>query len=141
MGIFLSITSPSQELEQSAVHKAITDLALKVFQYDRAGHMPSLPKLDITFMLSTEGDAPEFQGMRMGAYAEDSHTLFFEIAIPTTISNSGYAEDYVKALLFDAIDNADDYFTELKLSIFNKDEWLAMATSMMDDNTAPLVSH
>ena len=141
MGIFVSVVTPSKELEQSKINKAITDLAVKIYHLKRAGHMPALPKLDISFLLATELDYPDFQGMRMGGDGEDQNSLYCEVAVPLEIIDSSYASDYVAAILFDAIDNADEFFAEMNGIPFDKKEWLAMAMSLVNDERVPEKLH
>ena len=66
MGIYLSVVSPSKDLEQSKINKAITALAMKIHHYKQAGNMPANPQLDISFLLTSDLDKPDFEGMRMG---------------------------------------------------------------------------
>lgn len=141
MGLYIAVMTPSQELDQSDINKAITDIAAMAFLLERAGHTPKSPSLDVTFMLATQSDHPGFQGMRMGAYSEENDTLYFEVSVPWEMANSELAKDYVTAVLFDVVDNADDYFTELNLKIFDKPVWVSMLRSLVNENEAPVLSH
>jgi hypothetical protein len=93
--------------------KAITFFAASIAMEKRIGGFPEGPKLDITFMVSSETESPPFSGMRMGDYDDQNQTLYFETAVPVHLTQSGIAGQYVQAVLEDAVDNAQDYFSEL----------------------------
>ena len=115
-------------------------MAVRLYQLNRAGHAPRAPQVDITFMLSNAGNSPGFQGMRMGGYTEESKILYFEIAVPVEMAYSPFATDYVTAILFDALDNAADFFNEQRI-LFNKPEWQALLRSIVNEDKAPMTSH
>jgi hypothetical protein len=112
MSLYISVNTPSADLDKSPIDEAITFYATSIAMEKRIGSFPVGPKLDITFMLSTQQDAPPFNGMRMGAYDHEDQILYFETAVPVHISQSPLAEQYVQAVLQDAVDNAQDYFSE-----------------------------
>lgn len=141
MGIYLSVVSPSKDLEQSEINKAITALAMKIHHFKQAGHMPASPKLDISFLLTSDLDKPVFEGMRMGGDKTDADSLYCEVAIPLEVVNSDYAADYVNAILFDAIDNANDFFTEMNNSKFDKQVWMSMVMSIINNSGETVVTH
>lgn len=141
MGIYLSVVSPSKDLEQSKINKAITALAMKIHHYKQAGNMPANPQLDISFLLTSDLDKPDFEGMRMGGDKTDADSLYCEVAIPLEVVNSDYAADYVNAILFDAIDNANEFFTEMNNSKFDKQVWMSMAMSIINNTGETVVKH
>ena len=55
--------------------------------------------------------------------------------------NSDYAADYVNAILFDAIDNANEFFTERNNSKFDKQVWMSMAMSIINNTGETVVKH
>ena len=141
MGLYLSVVSPSKDLEQSKINKAITALAMKIHHYKQAGHMPAVPQLDISFLLTSDLDKPDFEGMRMGGDKTDADSLYCEVAIPREVVNSDYAADYVNAILFDAIDNANDIFAEMNNLKFDKQVWMTMAMSIINDGVESMLKH
>jgi hypothetical protein len=122
MSLYISVNTPSADLDKSPIDEAITFYASSIAMEKRVGGFPSGPKLDITFMLSTQQDAPPFTGMRMGAFNHEDQTLYFETAVPVHISQSPLAQQYVQAVLQDAVDNAQDYFNELGVA-FDFYQW------------------
>jgi hypothetical protein len=122
MSLYISVNTPSANLDKSPIDEAIIFYATSIAMEKRIGSFPAGPKLDITFMLSTQDDAPSFNGMRMGAYDDQDQTLYFETAVPIHISQSSHAQQYVQAVLQDALDNAQDYFSEIGVE-FNFDQW------------------
>ena len=123
MSLYISINKPSQEMEKCAIDTAITVLAANAAIERKNGHIPHGPSLDITFMLPHKDDIPPFQGMRMGGYTSENHTLFFESAVPEHIVYSKNASRYVVVALQDAVDNADEFFRSNNIIGFNKEHW------------------
>lgn len=122
MSLFISINTPSKELEKSSIDTAITVLAANAAIEKKGGRLPQGPALDITFMLPNNDDVPPFEGMRMGGYTEDNKTLFFESAVPEHIVFSKHASRYVAATLQDAVDNACEFFSSNNIA-FDKTHW------------------
>lgn len=123
MPLYISMTTPSSELDQSPIDEAITFFASQVAIERRNGNFPSEgPALDITFMLSTQKDTPPFNGMRMGGYTKENNTLYFETAVPTRVSQSSFAARYVAAALQDAVEYATQYFEEYNVD-FDAAHW------------------
>lgn len=122
MSLYISIHSPSKELDKSSIDTAITVLAANTEIERRNGRLPDGPALDITFMLPFENEVPDFSGMRMGGYTEENHTLFFHSAVPKHIVYSENASRYVVLTLQDAIDNAVEFFQDYNIP-FDKTHW------------------
>lgn len=112
MSLYISVNTPSAALAKSPIDEAITFYAASIAMEKRIGSFPEGPKLDITFMLSTLQNTPDFKGMRMGAYDDENQILYFETSVPEHISQSPVAQKYVRAVLQDAIDNAQHFFHE-----------------------------
>lgn len=129
MSLFISVTTPTSAFNECPMDKAITFFAASAVMERRVGNFPSGPELDITFMVTGPNNAPSFQGMRMGGYNEDNHTLYFETAIPPHLNESDAAPRYVQAVLQDAVDNAQDYFNELGVD-FDYDRWLQVVNAL-----------
>lgn len=122
MSLYISVNTPSSVLSKSPIDEAITFYAASIAMEKRVGRFPEGPKLDITFMLSTRQNAPDFKGMRMGAYDNENQILYFETSVPEHISQSPVAQKYVRAVLQDAIDNAQDFFQEHGVK-FEFEQW------------------
>jgi hypothetical protein len=140
MTLYISIKTPSQELSNSAVNDAITFFAAHAAVAKRQGRLPGGPSLDITFLFSGKNEQPDFSGMRMGGYNQDSQTLFFESAVPEHISHSEQAPRYVSLVLQDAIENASEFFKENNID-FNGDQWLRAIKPLIDAHISPQTSH
>lgn len=122
MSLFISVNTPSKELEKSPIDNAITVLAVNAAIEKRSGHLPKGPALDITFMLPSKQDIPPFQGMRMGGFTFENQTLFFESAVPEHIVHSKSASRYVALTLQDAVDNASEFFKDQQIE-FDTVHW------------------
>lgn len=113
MSLYISVTTPDRDLDKSPIDEAITFYATSIAMEKRSGSFPDGPKLDITFLLSSQQELPDFKGMRMGAYDDQKQVLYFETAVPPHITQSPVAPKYVQAVLLDAVDNAQDFFSEI----------------------------
>jgi len=122
MTLHISMTNPGNELSESPIDNAITFLASHIAIEKRQGHLPESPTLDITFMLPSQYETPDFNGMRMGGYTNENKTLYFETAVPATITQSEKAPYYVAMVLEDIINNADEFFTGSDIN-FNAEHW------------------
>jgi hypothetical protein len=140
MRLFVSINSPSQELAKSQIDEAITFIAAHAALESREGHFPLGPALDITFMLSTEADAPPFTGMRMGGYNKEGDTLFFEAAVPEKMSRSDEAPRYVALVMQDMVDNAKQFFDEMHID-FDLDNWKRVIDNLTETAPARATAH
>lgn len=124
MALYISMKTPSRELDKTPIDEAITFMATHIALEKRNGRIPKEgPALDITFMLSTNDDAPPFTGMRMGGFTSENQTLFFETAVPEAMSRSDSAPEYVMAVVQDAVDHAIQYFAENDIK-FDSASWL-----------------
>ncbi len=136
MTLSISLKTASAELGDSAITKAITQLASRVALSHRHGSLPSEPALDVTFMLPGKLEKPAFSGMRMGGYEPMAKTLFFEIAVPEHILFSAQSHQYAAAALQDVVANAGDFFAEHELQ-FNALQWQQCVNRILDTTTAP----
>ena len=110
MSLFISSATASSELNQSAINEAISQLAVSVALAKQQGSFPEGPSLDITFMIPGKFEKPEFTGMRMGGYSDESATLFFERSVPEFIIHSDMAKEYVAIVMQDVLDHASEFF-------------------------------
>jgi len=140
MKLYVSMNSPSQDLAKSPIDEAITSVAAQAAMAHRRGRFPAGPALDITFMLSSKEDAPPFTGMRMGNYSKEGDTLYFEAAVPETLTQSEHAPRYVALAMQDMVDNAKLYFDELHVD-FDLDRWKRVIDSLSGGETGKTVTH
>lgn len=110
MSLFISSAMASSELNESAINQAISQLAMSVALAKQQGGIPAGPSLDVTFMLPGQFDKPDFTGMRMGGYSDESDTLYFERSVPEYILQSDMAKEYVAVVMQDVIDHASEFF-------------------------------
>ena len=118
----ISMSMPNRELDKSPMERAITALALSLAtQREMTKELQSGPALDITFMLASNGDKPDFDGMRMGGYTSGDNTLYFQAAVPEDYNHSERAKEYVAAVLEDVVTNAIDFFqtTDVRFDAIN----------------------
>ena len=123
MVLYIGMKTPSPDLDKSPIDQAITFMAIHVAKEKRSGRLPqSGPALDVTFMLPGKDDIPPFSGMRMGGYTDKNNTLFFEAAVPETMTCSTHAPEYVATVLHDVVENASEFFTENDIK-FDTEYW------------------
>ncbi|MGD8999680.1 MAG: hypothetical protein PVF75_04635, partial [Granulosicoccaceae bacterium] len=120
------------DLDKSPIDQAIVFMATHIAIEKRSGRLPqSGPALDVTFMLSGKNDKPPFSGMRMGGYTDENNTLFFEAAVPETMTHSTHAPEYVATVLQDVVDNAIEFFTENEIK-FDSEYWKRAITYLTE---------
>lgn len=135
MTIHISMNTPGSELSKSPIDDAITFLASHIAIEKRQGRLPAEPTLDITFMLSNEFERPDFNGMRMGGYTQENKTLYFETAVPESITQSEKAPYYVAMVLQDVIENADLFFSDTDVD-FNASYWREALENLITPETS-----
>lgn len=141
MSLYISVNTPSAVLAKSPIDEAITFMATHLAMEKRSGRLPmDGPVLDVTFKLSTKEDAPPFTGMRMGGYSDENNTLYFETAVPESISHSPMATRYVTAVLQDVVDQATQYFAELKVP-FDAEHWSTAMNYLVEMEGPKTVVH
>jgi len=138
--LYISMKTPSYELDKSPMDRAITTLAARIAAEKREGRLPEGPALDLTFLLSTRLDKPPFKGMRMGGYSPASGTLFFEAAVPESMGHSEHATRYVAAVLQDVLDNAADFFGDLDVA-FDAERWQVALAPLLAMTSEPGTVH
>jgi len=122
MTIFISTTSPTASFKESKLEQAITQMAVKLAKERSTGSLPQGPSLDINFLVPGKYEKPDFTGMRMGNYDEEQTTLYFERFVPDRLLESDEAEEFVKLVLEDVVDNAASFFAEHKVN-FDIKSW------------------
>jgi len=124
MSVFLNTVTGHRELEECQINKAITALAIKLVKIRPMISNSFEPGIELTIILPGTTHKPAFQGMRLNGYSVNDNMLYIESAIPDTMLHSEHANEYMLALLQDAIDNGADFFTEKGLS-FPRQQWLS----------------
>lgn len=140
MGLFISINTASAQLGQSPIDEAITFVATHAAIERRQGQIPEGPSLDVTFLLPGEQDKPDFAGMRMGGYTQESDTLFFETSVPEHILKSDNAPRYVAMVMQDVVSHASEYFTENNIR-FDRLRWQQVMRNLTEAKTSPSKIH
>lgn len=112
MAIYLNAITGSRELEGSPIDNAITAIAMRLNKYRNSLKQEARPGLDVTVMLPGQNCMPDFEGMRMTHFSAGEGVLYIESAIPEKILHSANAEEYLSALLEDAVENAKEFFKE-----------------------------
>jgi hypothetical protein len=140
VSLYVSVNTPQSDMANSPIDEAITFIAAHAAAENRLGHIPAGPSLDITFMLSSKKDAPHFAGMRMGGYNMEGDTLFFEVAVPESMTQSRGAPRYVAAVMQDMVENADSYFSEMGIE-FDLTNWQRVMEDLTGLATGEAVEH
>ena len=140
MSLFISVNTASSELRESHINDAITFVAAHAAVEKSKGLMPEGPSLDVTFLLPGQLDKPDFSGMRMGGYTEESDTLFFETAVPENVLKSNTAPRYVAMVMQDMVSNAAEFFAEHNIQ-FDSQHWNKVIHSLTASNAATVVLH
>ena len=125
MSLHIGAMMPDRSLDESILIKAITKVAT-----DLAGLRDQLvqektPVLDIIFLLPSREEKADFAGLRLRSYDTEGQILRIESAVPERMVTSIYAERFVIAIMQDAIDAADLFFSEHAIP-FNGSAHLAL---------------
>ena len=125
MSLHIGAMMPDRSLDESILIKAITKVAT-----DLAGLRDQLvqektPVLDIIFLLPSREEKADFAGLRLRSYDTAEQILRIESAVPEKMVTSIHAERFVIAIMQDAIDAADLFFSEHAIP-FNGSAHLAL---------------
>ena len=123
MTLYISAYYPDSELQHTEFGESLTRIALKWAKAVDRPPQNGSPNLDFYFLVPSESDKPDFHGMRIHSYHDETKTLRVEGAVPKQMITSKHAEAYIVASLQDAIDNAADFFSEMAM-IFRRDDYL-----------------
>ncbi|MEQ1528569.1 MAG: hypothetical protein ABL925_04575 [Methylococcales bacterium] len=115
MSLHITAMIPDRSFEDSALMNAITKVAidLAILPDQRIQHRA--PALDIVFLLSSRQETPGFVGLRLHSYDQIAQTLRIESAVPEKMVTSSHAEQFVIAIMQDAIDAAGEFFNEQRI--------------------------
>lgn len=114
MSLFCRAFLPDQTLKDSDFVGNLTRIAANLTR-QKVSAKSEGPDLDIRFMLPFEADKPDFVGMRIHSWEEENTTLRIEAAVPNRILEADLSEQYIVAAIQDAIDNAAEFFEEIKV--------------------------
>ncbi|WP_232056626.1 MULTISPECIES: hypothetical protein [Methylomonas] len=131
MALYISSMMPDRALEDSVVAKAIIKVARELAALRNHPAQQRSPTVDIVYMLPGVHEQADFLGLRLRAYDQESLIARFEAAVPANMLQSERAEEYVHAVILDAIDAAAEFFTEQKV-LFNANEHMQMFTPVQE---------
>ncbi|MCQ8105277.1 hypothetical protein NP590_14270 [Methylomonas sp. SURF-2] len=115
MTIQISSMIPDRALDESALFKAITKVAIDLAGLATQAVQKKLPILNVVFMLPSRQEKADFEGLRLHSFDQSDQTLRIEAAVPEKMLDSRHAERYVLAILADAIDAAAEFFNEQRI--------------------------
>ncbi|MAK91034.1 MAG: hypothetical protein CMI03_19175 [Oceanospirillaceae bacterium] len=113
MALFCAAYIPDQTLKECQFVSLLTKVAAKLTR--ARAHTQDQPDIDICFLLPFGAERPDFRGMRFHSWQQRQSTLKIEAAVPEHMLNSRHTESYIIAAIEDAVDNAADFFGEIKL--------------------------
>lgn len=111
MSLHLSSMIPDRSLEESEMIKAITKYAIYLAKLRDQPVQSRVPALDVVFLLPSSQEKPDFQGLRLHSFDRAVQTIRIECSVPEKMVNSIYADHFVIAIIQDAIDAANEFFT------------------------------
>lgn len=112
MTIHIASMIPDRALEECALIKAITKIAIDLAVLRDQQIQKRAPVLDIVFLLPSSQEKADFTGMRLHSFDPAAQTLRIESAVSEKMVDSVHAERFVIAILQDAIDAAAEFFKE-----------------------------
>lgn len=112
MALHIASMMPDRALDESAVGKAITRIAIELAGLRNQPLQKRAPVLDIVFLLPSRVEKADFEGLRLHSYEQGTQMLRIESAVPEKMVTSTHAERFVVAVLLDAIDAAAEFFAE-----------------------------
>ena len=116
---------PDRSLDESVLIKAITKVATDLARLRDQLAQKKTPDLDIVFLLPSRHEKPDFAGLRLHSFDTAGQILRIESAVPEKMVTSIHAERFVIAIIQDAIDAADEFFSEQHI-LFDVSEHLAL---------------
>ncbi|WP_254786855.1 hypothetical protein [Methylomonas sp. LWB] len=132
MTLHIASMMPDRALEDSAIAKAITKVAIDLAGLREHHLQKRMPVVDIVFMLPSRVEKADFDGLRLHSFDESMQVLRVESAVPEKMVASSHAERYVVAVMLDAIEAAGDFFAERSI-LFDAPEHLAMVLALFPD--------
>jgi hypothetical protein len=122
--------------ESSAASHAITALAMQLARRFITRDVQA--RLTLCYLLPGEDGKLPFQGMQLSAHNLDSGVLTIEACVPSHIVQSvSKAGTYVLAVAADAIDAAQEYFTEQGVTAFDSESLKACIMTIKPADLQP----
>ncbi len=125
MTIYIGSMMPDRSLDESVLIKAITKVATDLVRMRDLLAQKKTPVLDIVFLFPSRQDQVDFAGLRLHSFDTERQILKIESAVPEKMVTSIHAERFVIAIMQDAIDAADEFFSEQHI-LFDVSEHLAL---------------
>jgi hypothetical protein len=116
---------PDRSLDESALIKAITKIAIDLARVRDQDELTRVPVLDIVFLLPSQQEKAHFEGLRLHSFDSFAQILRIESSVPEKMVNSIHAERFVTAIMLDAIDAAAEFFAEQAI-VFDAPKHLAL---------------
>jgi len=116
---------PDRSLDESVLIKAISKVATDLARLRDQLVQKKTPVLDIIFLLPSRQEKADFAGLRLHSFDTAGQILRIESAVPEKMMASIHAERFVIAIMQDAIDAADEFFSEQHI-LFDASEHLAL---------------
>jgi hypothetical protein len=132
MTLHIATMMPDRALEESPIGKAITATAAKLVGMCHHRLQKFGPALDLVFLLPSQQEKPDFEGLRLHSYDSSTQTLRVESAVPDTMVASSHAQRFVLAVMMDTIDAAGEFFNEQRI-LFDAAEHLALVETLNAD--------
>ncbi|QPK63960.1 hypothetical protein IVG45_02980 [Methylomonas sp. LL1] len=129
MTLHIGSMMPDRSLDESALIKAITKIAMDLAGLRNQVIQKKTPLLDIVFLLPSRQEQADFTGLRLHSFDSAGQILRIESAVPEKMVTSIHAERFVIAIMQDAIDAAGEFFNEQRI-LFDTAGHLALVDSI-----------
>jgi len=129
MTLHISSMIPDRSLDESALFKAITQVAMELAKFVNQPIQNKAPSLNVVFLLPSRQEKADFEGLRLHSFDKEAQTLRIEAAVPEKMLASTHAERFVLAILMDAADAAGEFFEEQRI-LFDAPAHLALLEAL-----------
>lgn len=120
MALFITVFLPDRQLDETPFCKALSKVAMDLAQYRYNPVQTIKPNIDLYFLMPGNDETPGFAGMRFHSFDKSSNTLKIESSVPQKLIESVHAENYVVAVMQDAVDGAHDFFASQDIEFESK---------------------
>ena len=134
MTLNIGCMMPDRALDECALVRAVTKVAIDLAGQRKQATQNKVPIIDILFLLPSHQEKADFIGLRLRSFNSAEQILRIESAVPEKMLESVHAENYVFAILMDAIDAAGLFFTEESI-LFDVPGHLALVDFIVQKNT------
>jgi len=135
MALFIGAFLPNRQLDETPFCKALTTVAMNLARYRYYSVQATKPNIDLYFLMSGKDEQPAFEGMRFHSFDASSNTLKIESSVPRKLLQSVHAENYVIAVMQDAVDGADDFFASQKIE-FEREQYHCLIDTLSTKHSA-----